>query len=74
MNPDMGSQAQEMIYGEIGDFADGMMVQGPDYFQNRVKPENIPGDNPAEPGVTFSDDEMGMLEQQYGCATDPTNY
>lgn len=70
MEPNM--DAQSMVFGEIGEFADGMML-GPDYFENRAKPENMPGDDPSEPGVTFSDDEMGMLEEAYG-ATCSTNY
>lgn len=72
MEPNL--QAQEMIYGEIGDFADGMMVgDAPDLTVNRAKPENIPGLDPADPGVTFSEEEMGMLEQQYGARAD-SNY
>lgn len=60
-------EAKGMVYGEIEDFAHGMMVgEAPDYLQNRAKPENIPGDDPSEPGVTFSEEEMGMLEEQYG--------
>lgn len=82
MNPEMENEAQGQIYGEIGDFADDMMMQQavPDYFQNRAKPENMPGSDPAELGVTFSDDEMGALESQYGGgdvqtgALSPTNY
>lgn len=74
------NKAKEMVYGEIGDFAEGMMLgesaestESPDYLKNRAKPENIPGDEPAEPGVTFSDEEMGMLEQNYGAMSE-TNY
>lgn len=74
MDPNMS--AQEMVYGEIEDFAGDMMAEkpAPDYLVNRAKPENLPGSDPSEPGVTLSDDEMGLLEEQYGCATDPTNY
>lgn len=76
MNPELGMKAQEMVYGEIGDFAEDMMVQGPDYYLNRAKPENMPGDDPSEPGVTFSEGDMMALEGEYGsgCATKPTNY
>lgn len=80
MNPEIPNvDAQGMIYGEIEDFANNMMI--PDYTQNRAKPENMPGDDPSEPGVTFSDDDMGVLEGVYGesqenqgCANDSTNY
>ena len=72
----MEDKAKDLVYGEIGDFAEDMMLggdEGADLMKNRAKPENMPGDDPSEPGVTFSDDEMGMLESEYGAKCE-TNY
>ena len=38
----------------------------PDYTENKAEPKNLPGGDPSEPGVEFSDDEMGSLEEVYG--------
>lgn len=65
------NQANEMVYGEISDYADQMQAgqMNPDLFENRSDPRNANGLNPGEPGVTVSDDLVGsgnLSEQQAG--------
>ena len=67
-NPDMGGnphdESSEMVLWEISNVMGDMETQSmiPDYTENKADPKNLPGGDPSEPGVEFSDDDLDLLE------------